>query len=415
MSSRSEADFLLRILSVSREPFDVSRQPSPDWSEVVDMAADRDLAPLLFKRLKESDARACVPADAWERLLLAYFNSAKKNLRLYRELRPVLRRLRDSGIPVIVLKGAFLAEAVYGDVALRPMCDVDLMVPKAEVPRTQTVLLDMGGVLQQKESFDWAGHHHIPPIFVRGISIEIHMSIGRSTGSLGIDAAGLWDRARPATTAGIEVLALCPEDLLLHLCLHFGHQNRLTTLRVLCDTAETIHHFRSEIDWMQVIDRAREWGATRYVGLTLHMARIMLAAGVPDATLESLVPGGLDPKVLAVASEAVISRTTYDKWLSPAFLGLRGRESLGRKVKRLWERTFLSREAMFAEYPASRNSKHPRVYHARRIWDIVRKWGPALRRMPSHEWERSLTDNALLSDWLEDRVTSSDGRQTKSE
>jgi hypothetical protein len=273
----------------------------------------------------------------------------------------------------------------------------------------------MGGILQQKESFDWAGHHHIPPLVVRGCAIEIHWRIGRPTGSIRIDTAGLWDRARPATTAGIDVLALSPEDLLLHLCLHFGHQNGLKVLRALCDTAEMIRHYRTEIDWVQVIDRAREWGATRYVGLTLHMARTMLAAAVPDATLESLVPGGLDPKVLAVASETVISRTTYDKWLSPAFLGLRGREPLGHKVKRLWKRTFLSRDEMLAEYPASRNSRHLYVYHARRIWDIMRKWGPALRRMPSREWEQSLSRNVLLSDWLEDRVTLNDERQTKSE
>jgi len=81
--------------------------------------------------------------------------------------------------PVIVLKGAYLAEAVYGDVALRPMCDTDLMVPRAELPRAQAVLLDMGGVQQQPAGNEllWREHHHPRPVVLRDLSIELHWTI----------------------------------------------------------------------------------------------------------------------------------------------------------------------------------------------------------------------------------------------
>ena len=378
------------------------------------MAVRHGLAPRLYRRLKKSGAQASVPADAWERLRLAYFAGASRNARLYRTLRPVLAGLRDAGIPVIVLKGAYLAEAIYGDIALRSMCDVDLMVPRTELARAEAVLLDMGGVHWQGTHAELAPgtqredvesccrtRHHLLPIHVRGLFVELHWTIIPPLGPFRIDAAGLWDRARPATTAGVDVLALSPEDLLLHMCLHFSRQHGLTWLRLLCDTAETIHRFRSEIDWKQVIDRAREWGVTRHVGLTFYLAGSMLGAAVPDDVLEQLVPGGLDAKVFETARETVITGIPYGKWLSPAFLGLRGREPLAHKAKLLWERVFLSRDAMLAEYPASRDSRYLYVYHARRIWDIIRKWGPALRRMPSHEWERSLSGNATLANWLE--------------
>jgi hypothetical protein len=47
----------------------------------------------------------------------------------------VLRALGAGGVPVIVLKGAVLADAVYRDPAHRPMRDIDLLVRRDDVPR----------------------------------------------------------------------------------------------------------------------------------------------------------------------------------------------------------------------------------------------------------------------------------------
>jgi hypothetical protein len=70
------------------------------------------------------------------------------------------------------------------------------------------------------------------------------------------------------------------------------------------------------------------------------------------------------------------------------------------KVRRLWERVFLSRDAMLAEYPESRDYRFLYRYHARRIAYVLRKWTPALRMMLGREWGRSLSKNTSLDDWL---------------
>ena len=345
------------------------------------MAACHGLGPLFFKRLKQSDARACVPADEWERLRVAYLAAAGRNMHRYRELRPVLRRLRHSGIPVIVLKGAYLAEAVYGDVALRPMGDVDLLVPRAELPRAQAILLDMGGVHQQTEDIEslCRKRHHLPPVVIRGVTIEIHWTIASPTAPMRIDAAGLLDRARPATIAGVEVLALSPEDLLLHLCLHLGRDHRFKGLKSLCDIDETIRRYGSELDWAQVVRSAREWRAAKYVGLTLHLARRMLGAGVPDDVLERLLPGGLDQQVLETAMESVLTQVDYRPWVP--FFDVPGVRSLGGMVRLTWKRVFLSRDEMTVKYPASRGARHLGFYYVLRLRDGLRAFGAhALRR-----------------------------------
>ena len=57
-----------------------------------------------------------------------YLASAHRNLRLFGELRQILRAFNAAGLSVIPLKGACLAEMIYGNIALRPMVDVDLLL-----------------------------------------------------------------------------------------------------------------------------------------------------------------------------------------------------------------------------------------------------------------------------------------------
>jgi hypothetical protein len=368
------------------------------------LAVHEHVAPLLFKRLKESDVRAHVPADAWKRLRRAYFTSGDRNTRLYRELGTVLRCLRSAGVKVIVLKGAFLAEAVYGDVALRPMCDNDLMVPRAELARAEAVLLDLGHGHQQPEDIESLCRRgrHLPPVAVRGLAVEIRWTIATPTGPFRIDAAGLWDRAHPATIAGVEVLALSPEDLLLHVCMHasVGHGLGIG-VRPFCDIAETIHRFRSEMDWAQVVERAREWDATRYVGLTLHLARSLLAVPVPEDVLVQLVPEGLDSRMLKQATECVLAEEPCFSWAVLPFSNRFGDKSTWEKVKALWGVVFLSRDQMALRYPRSRDSEHLWPYYVLRLVDLPHRYGratlqQAVRMMRFHKRESTPS----LARWL---------------
>ena len=393
---RSAADVLLRSLSQGRPPAVVSRDarnggvatPTTDWNEVFEVAMREHVAPLLFKRLKESDARAGVPADVWKRLRRAYFNSHDRNTRLYRELGTVLRRLTGSGVKVIALKGAYLAEAVYGDVALRPMCDNDLLVPRADSARAEAVLLDLGGVRLKQHDQTASGAQrgangeakHASPVLIRDLPIELHWTIVSPTGPVRVEPASLWERARPALIAGVEVLSLSPEDLLLHLCLHFCYQHGCVGLRHLCDIAETVHHFRDELDWPQVTQSAREWGAPRYTGLSLQLAKNRLGTPVPEEALSQLVPGGIDARLLKQAEECVLAQEGYDSWsLLPFPNRLGGRWSMAR-VKALRDAVFLSRAELASRYPSARDSRHLWPYYVLRSGDLLRNYGRAILR-----------------------------------
>jgi hypothetical protein len=396
MKPRGFADFgpaalLLECLSAGREP-------TTDWKEVVDVAVREHVAPLLFRRLKESGAQARVPETAWRRLRLAYFTSSDRNTRLFREIRTVLESLRGSGIPVIVLKGACLAEAVYEDPALRPMCDVDLLVPRAELARAEAVLLRAAAVPREAGR---AKARHVPPVLVRDLAVEIHWTIADPAGPVRVDPAGLWDRARPARVAGADALSLSPEDLLLHLCLHFCCQNGCVGLRHLCDIAETIRRFHGEMDWPQVACLARAWGADRYVGLALLLAGSMLGAEVPGEVLERLVPGGLDANLLGKARECVLAQEPFHTWALLPFPNRLGGKSSWGKVQALRQAVFPSRYKMGRRYPVSRGARHLWPYYVLRLVDLPLRYGVSTLRQGLRMMRARKSDNVpSLAKWL---------------
>jgi hypothetical protein len=411
-ASSAPGDLLIRCLSAGRKPLAVDREPV-DWGKVVDIATREHVAPLLYKRLKETDESSLVPDDEWKLLRRAYFTNSDRNVRLFRELRTVLDCLRGSDIKVIVLKGAHLAEAVYGDIALRSMCDVDLLVQRTDLEKAEAALLALSAVQPNQyrpappagdarcvdAEPDVGTGRHVQPIQIHDLTVELHWTITSETGPFRIDDAGFWERACPINVAGVEVLALSPADLVLHLCLHLCHSDWLAGLRSLCDLAEAIHRYGGDMDWTQVAERARDWGASRYVGLTLCLAKTLLGAEVPGDVLEQLVPGGIEPHVLEAAKESVVTRTGYGPRVPSLYPS--GARSLGGEARWFRNRVFLSREEMAAKYPASRNSKYFRLYYVLRLRDALRvcpSYARILARFMMAGLRRSRY--AALSTWL---------------
>ncbi len=346
--------------------------------------------------------------------------SAIRNTGLYRELGQVLAALRDAAVPAIVLKGAHLGEIVYDNIALRPMVDVDILVQKADLLRAGEKLLELGYTCRQawRDVAD-AAHHHLPPfIKPNATPIEIHWRLMSQIGSSGrmehpfqIDIAGLWERAQPATIAGIQTRALSPQDLLLHLCVHTSHHHKFRVgLRAFCDIAATIQHYETEIAWKQVQMRARRWGAQNCVYLTLYLAQELLEAAVPDEILDNLKADDLPPHFIAWSREQIfLNHREQQNNLPDIHILSRVQESdrLGDKILILLKTVFCSPKVIARIYPVAADSKWVYAYYPVRIKDLMFKYGRVVWRMWRGDArvaavaERENRTNALV-DWLEE-------------
>ena len=113
-----------------------------DWDEFLTQAARHAVAPLIYYALKEEDA--VLPDHVKEKLATAYYQTALHNTLLYERLGKIVDAFNTAEVPVILLKGAALAQNVYGNVALRPMGDLDFLVRKEKMSRAERLLVELG-------------------------------------------------------------------------------------------------------------------------------------------------------------------------------------------------------------------------------------------------------------------------------
>jgi hypothetical protein len=141
-------------------------------------------------------------------------------------LKGVLRAFDRSDILAIPLKGPFLAERLYGSAALRVSRDLDVLVPKANLPRAEAVLAANGFVPGTSDDY-----HR--PWRRQGITLELHHDVENPL-AFNFDAEGALRRARPAVFQGERCWQLAPEDELLFLCLHAA-RHRYERLSLVLD------------------------------------------------------------------------------------------------------------------------------------------------------------------------------------
>jgi hypothetical protein len=382
---------------------------SSDWDALIEESGRYGVAPLLYRRLRTTHSDTPIPANAMERLRRMYLQSAGRSVRLYHEIGKALGLLRQAHIPVIVLKGAHLAALVYGNIALRPMGDVDVLVHEDDLLRVEAALFGMGYAPAERHRRIAQDNCHFRYWSPSGeLPVEVHWRLLPSMYRLKIDIDGQWQRSRPAIIADVDVSVLCPEDLLLYLCLHTSKHVFEMGLKPFYDICETVRYYGKDIDWKQVEIRSKQWGEAKCVYLTLRLARELAGVSVPDDLMKAIKPGDFDERFVLLAKERIFA---YGQWssdglaLSPKLAQLWGSKRVLSKVTLLFRRTFPSPEEMARMYPAASDSiriycyyplriKALLVRHGRQGWRLLRRNGK-MRGLAEQENEMT-----LLKEWL---------------
>ena len=382
---------------------------SSDWDVLIEESGRYGAAPLLHHRLRTFHSNIPIPANVMARLRHIYLQSAGRGMHLYHELGKVLGLLRHENIPVIVLKGVHLAELVYGNIALRPMGDVDVLVHKDDLMRVEAALLGMGyAPAECHRQIAKDNCHFVYGLPNRELFVEVHWNFLPSMYRFKIDMDGQWERSRQAIIAGVEVSVLCPEDLLLYLCLHTSKHLFEMGLKPLYDIFETIRYYGKEIDWKQVQLRSEQWGEAKCVYLTFRLARELLGASVPDDLMKAIKPSDFDERFMVLAKERIFA---YGHWnsdglsLSSNIAQLWGSKRLLNKGTLFLRRVFPSPEEVTRKYPAPSDSIRIYFYypvrikdlllrHGRQVWRLLR-WNEGMRGLAKKE-----NDMTPLKDWL---------------
>jgi len=275
-------------LEAAREMANMGDLDWDAWRQAADAEA---LSPLLYRILQ---GRGFVPAAIAGRLQAAYHQNARRNMLIFHELGNVLRSLTAQGIPVMLLKGAALAETVYGNIALRPMGDLDLLLHREHVPRALKALEAAGYVATQPEArAGLALEYENELALVRpgptGIPVELHWNLLDSTHHQDrLPTDWLWQTARPVDVESVQTWILGPTVQLLHLCAHLALHHQGEGLLWRHDIAEVIQFYRDDVDWEELLARASAFDLVLPLQAVLPQIAEGWGAPVPLPTLERL-------------------------------------------------------------------------------------------------------------------------------
>jgi hypothetical protein len=260
-------------LEAARE---VAAQANTAWEALLDPAYCRGMAPLFYSIVR---GHGLLPPAVEDELRLAYFRNARRNVRLFHELEGVLRRLAAAGVPVVLLKGAALAESVYENLAVRPVGDFDLLVRHQDMSTALDVLAALGYEPASAEAHagDALAYENEVALTKPGEAaclLELHWSLFDSPyyqHKMPMD--WLWQSALPMQIGPVSTLMLGPEAQVLHLCghllLHHGSGGNFSPMW-LYDVAAVIASYGERIDWDEVLERAQAYD------LVLPLQRVLL-------------------------------------------------------------------------------------------------------------------------------------------
>ena len=383
------------------------RRPSVNWDRVVDRAFEHDIAPLMHNSIRRLEVSSLQVEPALSRLKAGYHANAIRNAIVLRELQKILHAFREYGITVVVLKGAALAQTVYQNWAVRPMSDVDVLIRKEEFTKAEDLLgkLDYAPDIRLPELKERHLAHYYELGFTKqlaasfNVRCEIHWCLERPSRSFHIDLDGMWQRAEPAAFGDVDALVLCPEDLLLHLCLHTCKHRLTGGFRALCDISETIRHFGPQLNWDEVLIRATQWQINSFVYVMLRLSQELSGASVPERILSALASEGCDQELLAAAADRMLEDRRHALHFAE-FLQFRHGRSFGHKLVVL--RKAFSRGAIANRYSVSPTSKKIYRYYPKRLKDLMSDYLPEVWQSVRYGEQllREANGHAKLAAWL---------------
>jgi hypothetical protein len=208
-----------------------------------------------------------------------------ENRLLFVSLAPVVAMIQKAGIPVVLLKGVPLVLRYYGNPGLRPMRDLDMLVPEQRAWEAKA-LLEAAGWRPALESRYQLGPRDLGfrqalGFTANGREVDLHWHALYQATFPGADAAIL-EAAEPLEFESLPVRALCPTDELLHALVHGSAWNEVPPMRWVAD-AMTIMR-AAPIDWERLLRLSRDLHVSLPVRAACDYLARVFQAPIPEPT-----------------------------------------------------------------------------------------------------------------------------------
>ncbi|MBF0522002.1 MAG: nucleotidyltransferase family protein [Candidatus Omnitrophica bacterium] len=219
-----------------------------------------------------------------------------KNQFLLKKISPVLRALENEKIPMLSLKGMGLTLNYYKDFGLRPMWDVDILIPRQEVIRVSQLLGSYG--FKRYESLEYSIEelmkwcHSIGFRNPQGLFIDLHWESLWCSYKTSVDD-DFWADAKPFLFDGISIKGLSASDQFLHVCVHGARKKGVnpyswaqsSAVKCMPDAMKILRVSKS-LDWERIIRLSREMSVTLQMRDVVRYLATTLKAPIPTEVVE---------------------------------------------------------------------------------------------------------------------------------
>lgn len=215
------------------------------------------------------------------------------NVRRITQTTALLQRFRSAGIDTLLLKGAALVSTAYDDPGLRPMGDVDVLVPVHQARQAMGLLREDGW-----RPVGWAACCSAPEMTVP--VRHSHAYLRSADEQIDLHWHVLWESCEPSADEAfwrdsvavevdhVETRVLGDTHQFLHACAHGAQWSEPRNLRWVADAMTLLARPSSRIDWDRLVLAARDRGVALPVRDAVAFLNEALDAGIPDRVLESL-------------------------------------------------------------------------------------------------------------------------------
>jgi Uncharacterised nucleotidyltransferase len=261
------------------------------WRKEVDLEGRIDdgsfrLLPLVCRNLERQGATS----PDLPRLRGIYRQTWLRNTVVVHKVAAVLREFESTGIQTTLLKGAPLALLTYGELGARPMSDVDILVHRHDARPALALLLATGWTCRTHPDgrFDRVlGTFHAIGFTRQDAGLDLHWHAMEEANFRGADLP-FWAAARDMTFEGVATHALCPADMLLHVCAHGSRWDPVPPIRWVADAYVILQRDGAGIDWQRLVEQTERLHLSLAVHAALNYLRDRFAADVPELVIEQL-------------------------------------------------------------------------------------------------------------------------------
>ncbi len=294
MTSRIDNHTLSQLISgqVSAKDY-VSFSPT-DWTLLLQLAKHEGVGPLLYWRFSKSGKFSSLPDDVRDSLRAMYIGTWIYNQRIFKELEILTRVFSQADIPVVVLKGACFMLTIYPDIGLRPMGDLDILVPKTRLAEAVQIAKTLGYQDMLPDASpglrDLLNHEIcLQRTGKNPITLELHHSLVADKSFIyAVPVDWFWSQTELIGGSSRKkfknLLMLSPVAQILFSAAHtmLQHGGRNTPLRWYYDLDQLIHFYADRMEWDLLLSQAQEFEWNSALDAALSQSCACFSTPIPE-------------------------------------------------------------------------------------------------------------------------------------